>query len=361
VNGEPILIGKTALVLNGQHTLPALIVADQLRQKHARWMELWDGQPCVIDKLIVYGLSETDRVVNTMDTCKARSISDVIFRSEYFRNKKPEDRKAAAKITDMAIRLLWHRTGNGEHSFSPRRTHDEVLNFLEKHPRLMRCVSHVYDENSDNSIKEYINLGFAAGMMYMMAASQTGEGVYLAAVRGGEAKEELIDFSMWDKAVEFWAAFGKGDGVLNVARKLLKLVSTNSEKLAILVKAWRLFASNQKMTDGSVKPKYDTDPETQISTIAECPDLGGIDLGDPKDQGDGDEPPPAKGQPTKKEIEAAKEQEIKRREENRDKRKARKAEPNLEPDQGFDLVPEPEPTPEPESKPGKKKPVRVAT
>jgi hypothetical protein len=88
-NGEPIIIGRCGHVLNGQHTLISLILAEQERTgPRAQHWSLYHDKPITMDKAIMYGVSEEDSVVNTMDTCKPRSLADVIYRSPYFATKK---------------------------------------------------------------------------------------------------------------------------------------------------------------------------------------------------------------------------------------------------------------------------------
>src|SRR6202012_885566 len=86
-NGEPIIIGATGQVLNGQHTLVALILAEQDRKKDKKWTENWPEEMQVA-KDIVFGVSESDKVVDSMDTCIPRSLNDVMWRKDYFRKMK---------------------------------------------------------------------------------------------------------------------------------------------------------------------------------------------------------------------------------------------------------------------------------
>src|SRR5690606_8050237 len=94
MNCESLIIGVTGIVLNGQHTLIALVLATQQWEevgKDSQIREVWPNKP-TIDKLIVFGASEEDKVVNTMDTAKPRSLGDVIFRSDYFADAKRADK-----------------------------------------------------------------------------------------------------------------------------------------------------------------------------------------------------------------------------------------------------------------------------
>src|SRR5690606_21493596 len=75
-NGEPIIVGNTGMILDGQHTLISLILAAaKWHEKSGQYKDKWKTEP-TIDKLIVYGVSEEDSVVNTINTGKERSFYD---------------------------------------------------------------------------------------------------------------------------------------------------------------------------------------------------------------------------------------------------------------------------------------------
>jgi hypothetical protein len=104
-NGEPVIIGRTGLVLNGQHTLLALILAAlEVVERPDKWAEYWTTEP-TLEKVIAFGVCEDDSVVNTMDTCKPRSLADVIYRSAYFADVAEKDRRIASRMASFAIKL----------------------------------------------------------------------------------------------------------------------------------------------------------------------------------------------------------------------------------------------------------------
>lgn len=110
LNGETMIVGNTGLTLNCQHRLVALVLASQEWVKDPQKWSDWKTEP-TLDTVVVRGIDESDTVVNTMDTCKPRSLADVLYRSEFFHKLSIKDRKEAAKMLSYAIMLLWDRTG----------------------------------------------------------------------------------------------------------------------------------------------------------------------------------------------------------------------------------------------------------
>lgn len=285
LNGETIIIGKTGLLLNGQHTLISLVLASQEWQKNREhWGEFWSAEP-TMEKLVVFGISEEDETVNTMDTCKPRSLTDVIGRSGYFSDMARGPRKVAARMTDYAIRLLWHRTGVSLDAFAPRQTHAECLDFIARHERILETVKHIYEENGDEKrIQGYVSPGYASGLMYLMAASKTDYAKYSA--KDGR-NEDSIDWKYWNKASDFWVLLaGNTEETRAVRTSLGKMVDkdggSQSERWALLVKAWNQYAVGQPITEKSITLKYGKD-EDGYPYIDECPTVGGIDIGDPNE------------------------------------------------------------------------------
>jgi hypothetical protein len=289
-NHEPIILGKYGQVLNGQHQLVGLCLAEQDRvgsQKHY-WAEKWDG-PVVLEKLIGVGLEETDDVVNTMDTAKPRSLSDVIFRSEYFAHLSNEKRSEASRMLDHAIRFLWQRTGAKNDPFAGIRTHSESLDFIARHPRLLKAVSHIQKENKDKSLRKHIGLGYCSAMMYLMGCGKSDEIDYRDSE--GTASEAKLDWSYWTKAQQFWTEFSRASQkpAEDLPFKPLCYVLAHlhdadtgarvsrHEVIACVAKAWHLFKDGEALTITDVRPEYRTDQEG-VGHLVNVPDFGGIDI-----------------------------------------------------------------------------------
>ena len=280
-NGEPLIIGRTALVLNGQHSLISLVLAVQeWLADQGRWPG-WETEP-TMDKLIIYGVSEDDDTVNTMDTCKPRTLADVIYRSEFFTAAKEGDRKKAARMLDYAIRLLWHRTGAGIDAFAPRRTHAESLHFFNQHPRLLEAIRHVYEEDDEGQLRKYLGPGYLAALLYLMGAAKTDPAAYHSS---DTPDESLLDFGLWSKACDFVVLLaGGGEQVQPLVDALTRMINDGGgsihQRCALLAKAWQCYAEDGPVTTKGLTLSYVTD-EHGMKKLGECPTVGGIDLGDP--------------------------------------------------------------------------------
>lgn len=285
LNGEPIILGKTGLVLNGQHTLLSLIAA------HHDWEENPDAypewtEPPTIDKFVNVGIEEDDSIVNTMDTCKPRSLADVIYRSHYFDKMESVDRRKCAKICDYAVRMIWNRTGIGN-AFELRRTHSESLAFIENHPKLLECVKFCYEEEGDGAdsakISCYINVGYAAALMYLMGSSATDPSEYQDS---DNPNENMLNWDNWEKACDFWVSLAASEQSTSGLKKFFNHhlrehgVPGLKDKCYMIAKAWTLFA-----TDGNTKAMslaYEENEEG-VRCLVEFPTAGGIDIGEPGD------------------------------------------------------------------------------
>lgn len=277
LNGEPIIIGETGQILNGQHTLVALILAGIIWKEHREDFPQWKAEP-TLDKIIVTGIKEEEGIINTMDTCKPRSLADVIYRSPYFSKLSGKDRKQAARMMDYAVRLLWERTGAYTDAHSHFRTHSESIDFINRHQSLTRCVRHIFEEDSEKGISKYIGAGYAAGLLYLMAAGKSDLKKY-----NDNPEEKYCDLSLLSEAEEFFTLLAQQDRKLREVHDAL-VANINDdggsfkERQAILIKAWTLYHSGESITAEALELRYHTDSDG-IKHLAECPIAGGIDVG----------------------------------------------------------------------------------
>lgn len=284
LNLENIIIGRTGQVLNGQHRLISLVLAAKEHQQHPeQWADYWQTEP-TIETSIGFGTDESDDVVNTMDTCKPRSLADVIYRSRYFADWTYRPRRIASRMLDHAVRIVWHRTGAGADAFAVRRTHSEALHFIERHPRLLECVKHVYEEDgSDKRITAYLTPGYAAGLLYLMGSAASHTDTYHHAA---SPNEELLNWDLWQRACDYFvvlAGAGPETAALRTARAELLQVADgarNAERWALVIKGWLCYAADKPITQQRVKLQYTTDQDG-YAILTECPTTGGIDLGSP--------------------------------------------------------------------------------
>lgn len=287
-NGEAMIIGQYGMTLSAQHRLFGFELACQMWEgpDAAHWKKKWPTMP-TLPCLLVYGVRETQAVKRTLDNVKPRTLADVLFTSDYLKNvNQPSERKVLCRIVDHAVRLLWHRTGAGLDAFSPRRTHAEALNFIERHPRIIRAAKHIWEEDQKRGISKYIGAGYAAALLYLMGASDTDGEAYRAMQYPSEKK---INWDRWDIASEFWTLLKeKGDESMAAVRDKFSAMEdpdtlsggTLAEKIAVLAKAWNAYKDVGEVTSSDVILEYYTDKDN-IDHLDETPDVGGIDLGEP--------------------------------------------------------------------------------
>lgn len=303
LNGEPIILGTTGQVLNGQHTLLALIFATDKWNSHGSRYPYWKSPP-TIQKVIVKGISESDKVVNTMDTARPRTMKDVIYRSEFFAEIAPKDRKPLSKMLDSAIKLLWFRTGAAENYGVQYRTHAKSLDFLRLHPKVMDMVKFVFAEGGGKKLSYYAPLGYLATMAYLMAVSGTQEedDGRTAYEKATVPREELLDFDHWATAQKFVVELAQASKKVTAIRDALAAMTedggmpTLNERIAVLAKAWDAYVRNKPISEKTVTLEYTQDDEGW-QVLNETPIVGGIDIGEPnpdvKEEEDEDAAEPA--------------------------------------------------------------------
>lgn len=287
-NGESFSIGKTGLILNGQHTLCALVLAwQELTEEPEKWG--YDDDRISIERAVVFGVPEDDTTVNTIDTAKPRDLTDVIFRSAYFEKVNYRDKKLLSRMTDHCIRMLWDRTGANDDAFSLKRTHLESLAFLDAHPRIIECVSYIFsinqkdeDKNREaNSLNKIISPGYGSALLYLMGSSATDpiESGYL---KSDNRHEGLLDWSNMTEAEQFFDDLIDDDNLKGVRRAMGSLVTDDlanfKVRCAVLCKAWDHYVNgNDSPSPSEVTPRFDED-EDGFKQLNEFPTVGGIDL-----------------------------------------------------------------------------------
>lgn len=295
LNGETIIVGQYAETVDGQHRLIALVRAEQRRladvETNQHWVVNWP-EPVTMECVVVTGIEETDDVINSINTGAGRSMADVLYRSEYFQSFPPARRKQMARACDYAIRFTWHRTGAGMDAFAPRRTHAEAIDFLGRHPRLIKCLKHVVDENGDaeNRIGKYLSLGYSAALMYLMGCGTSDYDTYKQA---DPPTEKKLDWSGYKRAEEFWALLAGSPDFQEVRYAMAGDEATGgtmsmAERVSVIIKAWRVFADPafKKFKEGDPRINLGADSyqfKDDVKILTDNPTCGGIDLGEPKD------------------------------------------------------------------------------
>jgi hypothetical protein len=280
LNGSPRVIGKTGQLIDGQHTLISLVLAAQLwRKDQALYQDIWPGEP-TIDTLIVFGIDEDDKTVNTFDTGKPRSLSDVLYRLPYFREKSRKDRERMTRALDFAIRNLWLRTGV-KASFEIKPTMAEQVSFLVRHPKLIDCVDVVYElDGDDRHISRYLSLGVAASLLYLFGCAGAKRKAYHQAE---EPNEGLLTWKFYKTARTFFQEFAEGaDSVIALRHRLATIgddIDSVSRKVkeALFVVAWNAYVDEKPVDANSLLLDFSTNDDG-ITRLATIPGIGGIDI-----------------------------------------------------------------------------------
>lgn len=292
VNGETVRIGRHGIVLSGQHQGTAAILADEvlLMERgradydpvHPRF-PFWNGhEHPFIETIVVTGLSEDERVLRTIDYVKPRTAADMLYTMPLFRDNTAPERREMTRMLASAVDMLWERTRAKGY-----RTHPEIVGFLERHTRLLEMVSHLFIENSAKGAdggrrisKLRLSPGECAAMAYLMACSGNREWTDEELEEYAEKyhrevppNEKGLDWSMWDKASEFWTRLSGGRTFTPVRAALGRLIDSTpdsednqglggraGEKLAILSKAWKVWAEHPGINgdDGDAGPPFTT-------------------------------------------------------------------------------------------------------
>lgn len=316
LNLETIIISLTGRVTSGQHRLIALILAVQMWLKNKdKYKDVWLEEP-YIESLIALGGSDDPDVVGTIDNVRPRSESDVIYTSDIFKTLASPDRRECARMMAAGIDFVWKRTGAGETAAGTvYKTHSESLGFIERHNKLLEAVKHIFTENKGRAISKLkMSPGMCSGMLYLMAVGRSDVDVY----RNAEPNpnEKVLDFDLWDKAREFWVLLHSGTGFECVRDAIIKLYDGDeglggrqSEKTAVICKAWNIFSEGGVLEPSDLQLAYSQDEKTKEITLESEESFGGIDLGETKRE------TPKVKPPNEAEIKKSKDEERRKRSE----------------------------------------------
>lgn len=297
VNGETLVVGRTGLTLSCQHRLIGLVLAEQIRQgatgQAPHWKSLWRG-PVSFKGYVLKGVEEDDDTVNTLDTGRGRTLADVLYRSEWFKEHPARDRKALATMANFAIRRLWLRLDHGGDPFAYRWNLAEAMAFLQRYPRLKEAVEFIYREDSERSLARYGKLGQLAALLYLMAASGTSYNVYHDARKEGNraVSEQNLDLGNWDKACDYFVKLSAGREMPGMREALGKMVHEydgqvpENNQLALVVLGWNRYADGKPVRsyeDVRLDGCFAHDPETGGRVWVFTPTVGGPDVGLPKE------------------------------------------------------------------------------
>jgi len=290
LNGETMIIDENDDAQSMQHRGVALIWAEWERKNNSdMWKHIWGNNPITIDCIVVQGISSEPDVLDTIDLGQKRSLGDVLYRDSAF-SERDMSKKMRQKVTNTlssAIRLVWIRSGGKSVSSAPHFPHSEALDFLNQNPKIVDSVDKIFElENGTGQngckVSRFLSLAYASALHYLMATSGTDQDEW--------AKDGSLDFSMAEKADDFWGHVASGANLketdpIHVLREMMPKISGSTgfardELVSMIVKAFNLWADGKKAKPNDIKVKKKTD-DLNKPKLAEWPRLGGIDVEDP--------------------------------------------------------------------------------
>lgn len=310
INGETIIIGRTGNVTSGQHRLSALVLACQIWEQEPHWKEKWSEKP-TLEGIIVRGTDEAPHTLRTLDNVKPRSVEDVFYaNTEILNDLGKTDRKTVIKAAANAVRVLWDRTGLKDNPYTPYLSNSEAVEFLESHVKILDAATHIWESDKavtggavtgNKGLK--LGLGTAAGLMYLMAASNGDHDDYIADPNDKTAR---IEGWGWEKAEEFWTLLATqhpdvrevrnssvqelvddGSGELKERERFIFTSDgKRDEKVAILVNAFNEYANGGVIKAKVINPPamWKKQDDGSLTLVEPYPILGGIDIGGIKEK-----------------------------------------------------------------------------
>ena len=318
VNGSAFEITTTGDLHNGMHRGLGFKFACQLARKQGHhWLskDLWpvesypDGP--VLDTLVIYGISDEQEIIRTIDDCQARTKADVAFTGTWFdsystyeydqdgRTRKrralnPKERKELSRMLARAAEFLWQRTGQEEiNQWAKYLDHAEFEEFVKRHGRLVKAVEWIFEENRERTIsRTRLSVAECAAMLYLMAGSKSDRLSYVGITKGsGDSppSERRMDLSLWEPACSFWAELSKGPDTSSISESVRNAFaqigeietdddddSEGDEKIikaqslarqVVLAKAWQWLLDNAKVMEG----KGESTGKMVLNTKAKIP------------------------------------------------------------------------------------------
>jgi hypothetical protein len=275
-NGETLIIGKTGRVLDCQHRLVGLVWAQQEWAKNPDKYPFWKTEP-TIDCILVFGVNEDIKTVNTINVGKSRSVGDALYATDIFKGK-PKDVKQQSRIAGHAVRMLWQRTGAMDDAFTPKQSHAEVLDFLLRHPFLIELVEFVYtlDKKTSGALQQCLSLGYLAALSYLMSIADDGGSAYHNA---DVPSEDDVKFKYVAQVRQFLRDLSERKPTTDALREgLIALHESNAsiiEYVSITILGWQSYRQHKKVLPLTLSYAEKDGRRVLLSR----PGLGGIDIG----------------------------------------------------------------------------------
>jgi hypothetical protein len=203
LNGQTIQIAEDGTLLNGQHRLSAVVLAD-----------------VSVDMLVVSGLPAYVRT--TIDTGRKRTMSDVLGM---------DDVKNPSQVAAIAVRVMRWDAGDRKLNSTLRPTHVEQREWIEANPSVHRSA-------------EVGRIAYTA--FKPLRVSSTG------------AAHFIVNRISVSDAAEFFAQLSSGvglksdSGILALRNRLTNIMATSERvddgvRLNMILRAWNAYRANESL------------------------------------------------------------------------------------------------------------------
>jgi hypothetical protein len=321
-NMESLVIDHHGHINSAVHRLVGLVRAGQRwgGDQRSYWLQKWPVEP-YIESVVCFGASDDADVLRTYDNVLPRSLEDIFYTQSELFERKVFSEVDLVKLTHMlkwCIRVLWVRLRIDRNAYVSIQTPSESLEFLDRHPRVVKCVRHVWEEDKDKLVSRWLNPGHASALLYLMSAHDSDPDRYYG--RGPGRKDGFTEeysesrgfkWSHHEQACEFWRLLCSNDPSFDPIRKARRPTEgddrratgkvftadgrdagTTDEKMGTLVKAWLKFVAGEKFMEPELHLHYETKRNENGLVISadldEWPSMPGIDRGPWKGDEEGD-------------------------------------------------------------------------
>ena len=91
-----------------------------------------------------------------------QSVRDMIVQCQDFAHLTIKACNQLVRPTEYAVRTLLERMSSNEDAFAPHQPQSELLDFLNRHPGLIKSIRHIFEKDVGGSIRRYLSPGTAA-------------------------------------------------------------------------------------------------------------------------------------------------------------------------------------------------------
>lgn len=264
---ETIIFDENGVLTNGQHKLNALINAEEIRAKDPDYYKEaygWEGE---VTMPVTLAFGADPEGTDLQDRGQQRSAADVLFRREEFKDVKESVLKKLSRDLAVAARLCWLKLGGKDVSDAPHFPHSEMLDFIEKHPKLKEMVLFVHnaDGGKDKRVVTHLrSRGYLAGLAYLFGISET-------------VTWDEPDFSKWETAEDFVSKFAagvfddEGNPIFQLREWLTREMGkpqkpSRDMKIDMIIKVWKAYIAGDSLEPKQMRFKKKED--LSIGTLA---------------------------------------------------------------------------------------------